>query len=359
MKMKKIFLLLFALVFPLSVFAQQKTATISFERESYDFGKIKETDGPATYRFVFTNTGAQPLIIKNVTTSCGCTAPAWSREPILPGAKGFVSATYDAKDRPGSFEKEITVFSNADRPSVTLKIMGEVVLSQEQMYPVVMGPLRVRSFYLPIGNINKGETRTFSLDVLNTSSSPVKLSFTDVVSWYTVTPKPAVVAPNQKGSIDIVFDTRKNNSWGLVTERFRILVDGKPVNNNLFTITAVLVEDFSRLSPKQLAEAPVAVFDNTTFDFGKIKPGDKESYDFVLHNNGKSDLVIRNLTASCGCTVVKPRDQVVKPGGSTVVKAEFDSSGKTGYQNKTITVITNDPKNSKIVLWIKGEVTSN
>ena len=336
--------------------AQQRNASISFDKEVYDFGKIQESQGAATCKFEFTNTGSQPLVISNVTTSCGCTSPGWTKEPVLPGAKGYVSATYSASGRPGHFEKEVTVFSNAGRNPVVLKITGDVILSMEQMYPVKMGPLRLRYIYVPVGNISKGGVKTFPVEVLNTSASPVKLSFKDVASWYTVASRPETLAANQSGEIDLTFDTRKNNNWGMIIERFRVLVDGVSVDNNLVTITGNLVEDFSKLTPMDLADAPVAAFDSLTFDFGKISSGARVSHDFHLKNNGKNDLMIRNVSASCGCTVVTPRDMVIKPGGSTVIQTVFDSSGKLGYQNKTISVITNDPKNSKIILWVKGEI---
>src|SRR6266542_1757921 len=114
--MKKIvFLALtFVLVFGISVSAQQRTASISFKEESFDFGKIKEADGPVNHVFVFTNTGSVPLIIQNVQPSCGCTTPDWTKQPVMPGTKGFIKATFDPSGRPGTFEKSVTVYSNAD-----------------------------------------------------------------------------------------------------------------------------------------------------------------------------------------------------------------------------------------------------
>ena len=57
-------------------FAQQKNPTASFVIESHDFGKINEADGLATFQFIFTNTGGEPLILSDVKASCGCTTPS-------------------------------------------------------------------------------------------------------------------------------------------------------------------------------------------------------------------------------------------------------------------------------------------
>ena len=102
---------------------------IVFAALSHDFGKIKEEDGEATTVFEFVNNGTEPLILSEVRASCGCTTPDWTKEPVAPGAVGFVKATYNAKGRPGMFEKSITVKSNAaeGKESVVLTIKGEVI----------------------------------------------------------------------------------------------------------------------------------------------------------------------------------------------------------------------------------------
>lgn len=99
-------------------------ADIKFEKETHDFGTIPQGT-PVTYTFVFTNTGKEPLIITNASASCGCTTPDWSKEPIKPGQKGYVKATYNAAAA-GGFTKSVTVTSNAKRSMVTLMLKGEV-----------------------------------------------------------------------------------------------------------------------------------------------------------------------------------------------------------------------------------------
>lgn len=99
-------------------------ADIVFDKETHDFGVVPQNI-PATYNFTFKNTGKEPLIITNAAASCGCTTPEWTKEPILPGKKGFVKATYNAAAL-GSFTKTVTVMSNAKKATVTLYIKGDV-----------------------------------------------------------------------------------------------------------------------------------------------------------------------------------------------------------------------------------------
>lgn len=99
-------------------------ADISFEKETHDFGNIPQ-GVPASYTYVFKNTGKEPLIITNAAAGCGCTTPEWTKEPIKPGQKGYVKATFNAA-APGTFTKSVTVMSNGKKSTVTLTLKGEV-----------------------------------------------------------------------------------------------------------------------------------------------------------------------------------------------------------------------------------------
>jgi len=122
----------------------------------------------------------------------------------------------------------------------------------------------------------------------------------------------------------------------------------------MLTVTATITEDFSGLAADEKANAPKAYVDSRTFNFGTIKQGKKIEHNFILKNEGKNDLIIRRVWATCGCTVVTPKKNIIKSGEDTQLKAVFNSAGRTGNQKKMITVITNDPVNSKIILWLEG-----
>jgi len=100
-------------------------AKIEFKTETVDYGEIeKGSDGVRS--FEFTNTGDEPLIISNVKSSCGCTVPSKPNGPIAPGASDVIKVKYDTK-RVGPIRKTITVYSNADKPIISLKIKGKVL----------------------------------------------------------------------------------------------------------------------------------------------------------------------------------------------------------------------------------------
>jgi hypothetical protein len=99
-------------------------AVISFAKSNFNFGSIPH-NVPATHIFSFTNTGTEPLVLSNVQASCGCTTPDWPKQPIAPGKKGTIKATFNAATV-GTFTKSVTVMSNAKNGTVILNFAGEV-----------------------------------------------------------------------------------------------------------------------------------------------------------------------------------------------------------------------------------------
>lgn len=103
------------------------------------------------------------------------------------------------------------------------------------------------------------------------------------------------------------------------------------------------------------AGIPIIKFPADEHDFGKVIQGEKVTYAFKFENSGTADLIVTDVSTSCGCTASSFTSEPVKPGGSGVIKVTFDSSNRKGFQNKTVTVVSNTQPNSK-VLKIKAMV---
>lgn len=123
--MKKVLTILFIGLVSLGLNAQEKVAKIEFKTDVIDYGTIEKGSNGIRV-FEFTNTGNAPLIISNVRSTCGCTVPKKPKGPIMPGETGEIQVKYDT-NRVNPIRKTITVISNADTPTVALKIKGLVV----------------------------------------------------------------------------------------------------------------------------------------------------------------------------------------------------------------------------------------
>lgn len=155
--------------------AVAQTGPIVFDNITHDFGTIPE-DTLARHVFIFRNAGESPLRLTDVSPSCGCTTPHWSRGSIAPGDTGHVAAVFDSANRPGSFSKTIRVSTNAGSEPVTLRIHGTV-----KPPPIKdgtqLGNLLVGRQTVDLGTVSPGRHHRTKVAVKNTGARPIQ--FTD------------------------------------------------------------------------------------------------------------------------------------------------------------------------------------
>ncbi len=118
-----------------------------------------------------------------------------------------------------------------------------------------------------------------------------------------------------------------------------------------FTLVSVLM--FAAASYAQ----GVLKFNKETHDFGKLTEGPLATYNFEVTNTGTAPVVITSAQASCGCTTPEWSKDPIMPGGKSVIKVGYNTSGRPGPFNKTITVMSN-AENATTILTIKGDVTA-
>jgi hypothetical protein len=99
---------------------------VVIEKPEHDFGNITEEGGSVTATFTVFNGTDEAIVLTSVKASCGCTTPNWTKEPIEPGKKGEITATYNPKGRPGGFDKTVTATTNTNE-RLTMRIKGTVV----------------------------------------------------------------------------------------------------------------------------------------------------------------------------------------------------------------------------------------
>jgi hypothetical protein len=145
----------------------------------------------------------------------------------------------------------------------------------------------------------------------------------------------------------------KNSILGIV---FLSLAFVSCKENATSKIDAANLETAKERDAKINLGSAIIAFDTRDYDFGTIKEGDVVEGIFKVANNGKTDLVITDASASCGCTVPEWPKEAIKPGDSAKIKFSFNSRGRSGKQSKTITLQTNS-ENVTEMLRISGTVT--
>jgi archaellum component FlaF (FlaF/FlaG flagellin family) len=184
--------------------------------------------------------------------------------------------------------------------------------------------------------------------VVNRVQAPahVKLSLTDGTS----------LKPKDSVEVTITYDGSKVNDWDFVHDNITLMTDDTDRAEKRLYVSAKIQEDFSKMTSADSLAAPRAEFNTLSWDFGNIKATESVSYDFVVKNIGKKELLIRKVKASCGCTATNPDKTNLAPGESTNIKVTFNPAGKSGQQQKSVTVVTNDPFQSSVNLMIKSNI---
>ncbi|MCB0380108.1 MAG: DUF1573 domain-containing protein [Flavobacteriales bacterium] len=128
-------------------------------------------------------------------------------------------------------------------------------------------------------------------------------------------------------------------------------------NNDSQELTTDLINNPNSASSSEVDkdELPFFEFVEEVVDFGTITQGEVVSTNFKFKNVGKSDLIISSAQGSCGCTVPEWPKEPIKPGEEGKIAVTFNSTGKQGKQNKTITLVANTIPNTKVIA-LKGDV---
>ena len=125
--MKKYLFILIACLVAVAAQAAGKGPQITLANTTYDMGTIHASKGNVKATYKFTNTGDEPLVIISVTNGgCGCTKPSYPLQPIAPGKKGKIKVTFDPLYRQGSFNKVVTIRTNAKQKKARIKVSGTI-----------------------------------------------------------------------------------------------------------------------------------------------------------------------------------------------------------------------------------------
>jgi hypothetical protein len=180
--------------------------SFTIDETVFDYGEIPEDGGLANHTFTLTNTGNSPLVIKQVTTTCGCTTPIWEKAPIAPGKTGEIKVAFNPQGRPGPFKKIISVYCYTANP-VNLVITGNVGKNCNEPRVPDFTPEETSHNFGEIGENDGYAEHIFKFR--NTGEAPLVISRITASCGCTRPEWPqAPVQPGEDGQIIITFNPR-------------------------------------------------------------------------------------------------------------------------------------------------------
>lgn len=325
---------------------QEPESDLSFETDIWDFGTIREEDGPVSHTFRFTNAGDAPVVIERVAVSCGCTTPSYSRRPVMPGEESGIGITFDPEMRPGRFAKTVTILSGGGRNRNVLKVKGVVAprpRTVEEDYPFALaGGIRADMLHRGFGYVSHGEVKSMVINIVNTSGRTVLLDTVWAAkSGLLRMDFPRKLEPEEKAAVTLTYDLRGSGRYGMVSDGAYLTADGVrpslPVN-----ATAVAVDDFTGT---ESGSAPRADISPMFHDFGEKVGNRPLKKRFAIVNAGRSPLHIRAVSMEENTSTDLMPGIELQPDGKAVFEVVFRPQGSPGTPVfGGVAVITDDPQ---------------
>lgn len=359
--MKRIYTLLFVcFVACMSLWAQPK---ISFDMTTKDLGYVLWRT-PATVTYQFTNTGDKPLVISNVTTSCGCAKAQWTEDPVPAGGKGKITVVFDA-EAIGHFYKDVGVYCNAASQPIYLDFNGEVTADAKNYsftHPYAIGAIRLTQDELDFKSVNKGDRPVIELLVANTSNKAYSPVLMHLPPYLEAKAEPEKLGRGKTGKILVTLDSEKLPKLGITRASVYLsrFPGDKVGSENEIPVSVALLPDFSKLTEQQKNNPPQITLSAKELEFVDLKPNQKKSQTIVISNTGRSDLNIQDMQVFSMALAVKLKKRILKPGETTKMKITVLSQNLHRVKGTPrVLMITDDPNQPMITIRVKARLKSS
>lgn len=353
--MKNITIFILLLLGTLHVWAQPQ---MRFTVETNNLGTVLWSN-PVISDFVFTNTGNEPLEIKDVKPACACTIADWTKSPVQPGQTGKITAVFDAKAL-GTFFKEVEVYSNVSDDPVYLAMEGKVVATDDELVPtedydIVLGDVHINRDAIVFDKVNKGTEPVEEILIMNPSRAAFEPVLMHLPEYLEATAMPRRIPAGRSGRIRVKLVTSKLHDVGLTQVPIYLsrFMGDKVGEDNKIDVSVVMLPDFSNLTPQQLADAPKLQLSQTEVAIPKNKA--KVKAVILVTNAGKQPLEVDRLQTFSSAVSVNIPQKTLPAGQSMKMSIAVDKSKLKKNRQLRILMITNDPENAGQVITIKTE----
>lgn len=359
--MKLVLRLIYLIICLLSagnLFSQELT----FNSSKYDFGTFAEDGGEVSHIFTFKNSGSSPVVIVSAHSSCGCTVPSYSRQPIAAGSESTITVTYDPMNRPGRFSKTVEIVVAPSSNRYVLTISGDVTerkKSIEEQYPFDMGGgLRISANYYPFSHIEQGARAATQVAYINESKRAITVELRasqssgvlDVESKFTV-------AAGATGNFALAYDLNKTGiRYGVLSDRLTVVVNGKESKYPLI-INGHAIDKFTR---DDRSAPPICNTSTRTVRVGQVVKGAvSQKQSIEIENTGVRDLVVRNVAVAENIKCSLTEGTIIKPGETKKIEAWAETKGLDyGNFSGYISITVNDPDQPLQRVRVVGEVVA-
>lgn len=339
-----------ALMAPLTLWGQ---AAVRFHDVVLSLGDL-HWKVPTAVRFQLSNVGTEPLTIETVQPDCGCTHATWPQQPIAPGESATITAHFDAQTL-GSFQKMISVKTNADAQPQYLSFKGRVVAEVHDVdkdFPYAIGDIRLSTDNIEFDDIERGQLQEKLIYVYNGSKQDYMPQLLHLPKYLSAYAEPEVLRPGRVGRLRLTLNSQELHTMGLTqTSIYLARYPGDKVGRDTeIGLSATLlpphVEDAALLH-----QAPALLMDSL-IHLGSFGSKKKLKGELWLTNAGHSLLTISALQVYNPGISVQLDKRSLKPGERTRLRLVAHKDLDLFKGSHRLLLISNDPRQPKRVVQV-------
>lgn len=330
---------------------------LQFGRTEWNFGSIREESGPVAHSFEATNRGEHPEVILDVSSSCGCTKPEFTRRPVRPGETTTVTVRFNPAGQSGTIDRTLVVYGSGNQVIERLRITGRVeprARTIEERFPIAAGGgIRLSNNFLPFETLPHGRETGADIGIANEADSPRRIRFVgEQTSGLLAIEAPEILQPGEEATVRVVYRVPEEyGRYGTVNDRYALEVEGRRQSVRI-AARGILVD-----APQTSGAAPAARLSSGAVRTGDLKRGEKRPVAIALRNEGAVALHVRAVEVPERTTCTLEAGTQIAPGGSVPFEAGIDPAGRDyGIASERIRIVTDDPKHPVLRLRITANI---
>lgn len=245
-------------------------------------------------------------------------------------------------------------------------LIGNHVISQNTVdsslikaFPFRLGNIgfAIDSMEFVVGDISRGSAYHHELQLYNFGDDSVVFTPGRISKFVEVDYMPFILPPGEKGMLLIDFEVNNGLPTGTTSAEIALETDDKENPFKfIYLIGNVVGKTSGSTSNLIIDTVPRMLFDHYNFDFGHLSRGKNVVHTFVFTNRGSQDLIIDEIISSKGISVIPPSITTIPSGSDGTIIVKVKTMASFGVQHRTVSIVSNDPVNPKIILGVHGTV---
>jgi len=326
-----------------TLYAQENNGFLYFEEDSVYLGRFQKNHEPITHTFNFKVVG-NSVQIEKITSDCACTTPDYPKQEMSIGKRGSLKIAFSPY-RSGPFEKHFLVKLKGVQESIQLTMAGYVDIFYPDPtleFPHVVGDIRLKSRKISLGTISNEGVVSRKVEIYNQADFPVVFQDSIIAPKHIefIFDSLRTIPPKSRKHFELFYNPKLKEDFGYVIDNITLFTEDTTI---ALPIDASIKQYFPEIDEIDFDDAPELITSTDSINLGTIYLEVDRVIEFDIQNHGRVNLMIHKIIANYGSESLMITPQIIKPNETAGLRVRVKDIGKSGNQQRSVTLFTNDP----------------